>query len=132
MSQENVEVVRRLYALWPDRVSAVEQVLDPDVAIEVVTKNVLTPALYHGSDGFRHFLERVEEIWENLEVEPEELIDAGEHVVAAVRMSGKRRGYTTKSETWAFTVWTFREGRVLRYTSYRTKRQALEFVGLRE
>ena len=45
MSKENVEVVRRLYGLWPDRVSAVEEVLHPDVAIEVYSRNVLTPAL---------------------------------------------------------------------------------------
>ena len=131
MSEENVEVVRRLYGLWPDRVSAAKEVLHPDVAIDV-GQNVLTPALYHGFDGFQRFLERVEEVWENLQVEPEELIDAGDNVVAAVRMSGKRRGSKMKAETRAFTVWTFHEGKVLRYTSYRTKRQALESVGLRE
>ena len=62
MSQENVEVVRRLYGLWPDRVLAAEEVLHPDVVIDV-TRNVLTPALYHGFDGFRRFLEQVEEEW---------------------------------------------------------------------
>ena len=131
MSQENVEIVRRVYGLWPDRVSAAEEVLDPDLVIDI-PRNVLTPAFYHGFDGFRRFLERVEEVWENLQVEPEELIDAGDNVVAAVRMSGKRRGSNVKAETRVFTVWTFREGKVLRYTSYRTKRQALESVGLSE
>ena len=42
MSEENVEVVRRLYGLWPDRVLAAEEVLHPDVVIDV-TRNVLTP-----------------------------------------------------------------------------------------
>ena len=127
-----MEVVRRLYGLWPDRVSAAEEVLHPDVVIDVYSRNVLTPALYHGFDGFRRFLERVEEVWENLQVEPEELIDAGDNVVATVRMWGKRRGTKMKAETRVFTIWTFREGKVLRYTSYQTKRQALEAVGLRE
>ena len=131
MSQENVEVVRRLYGLWPDRVLAAEEVLHPDVVIDV-TRNVLTPALYHGFDGFRRFLEQVEEEWENLQVEPEEFIDAGDNVVVAVRMWGERRGSKMKAETGAFTIWTFREGLVLRYTSYRTKRQALEAAGLSE
>ena len=132
MSEENVEVVRRLYGLWPDLVSAAEEVLDPDVVIDVYSRNVLTPALYHGFDGFRQFLGRVEEVWENLRVEPEELIDAGDNVVATVRMWGKRRSSQTKAETRAFTIWTFRDGKVLRYTSYQTKRQALESVGLQE
>ncbi len=132
MSEENVEVVRRLYRLWPDRVSAIVEVLHPDVVIDVYSRNVLTPALYHGFDGFRRFLERVEEVWESLQVEPEELIDAGDDVVATVRMWGKRRRSKIKAETRVFTIWTFREGKVLRYTSYQTKRQALEAVGLRE
>jgi ketosteroid isomerase-like protein len=131
MSEENVEVVRRLYGLWPDRVLAAEEVLHPDVVIDV-TRNVLTPALHHGFDGFRRFLGQVQEEWENLQVEPEELIDAGDNVVAAVRMSGKRRGSKMKAEMEAFTIWTFGEGKVLRYTSYRTKRQALISVGLWE
>jgi ketosteroid isomerase-like protein len=131
MSEENVEIVRRLYGLWPDRVLAAEEVLHPDVVIDV-SRNVLTPALYHGFDGFQRFLERVEELWETLQVEPEEFIDAGDNVVAAVRMSGMRRGTKMKAETQAFTIWTFREGKVLRYTSYRTKRQALEAAGLSE
>jgi ketosteroid isomerase-like protein len=132
MSQENVEVIRRLYGLWPDRISAAEEVLHPDVAMDIASRNVITPGLYRGFDGFRRFLERVEEVWENLQVEPEELIDAGDNVVAAVRMSGKRRGTKVKTDTRVFTVWTFREGKVWRYTSYGTKRQALEAVGLSE
>ena len=132
MSQENVEIVLRIYDLWPDRVSAAEEVLHRDVVIDVYSRNVLTPALYHGFDGFRRFLERVEEVWENLQVEPEELVDAGDNVAATVRMWGKRRSSKMKAETRVFTIWTFREGKVLRYTSYQTKRQALESVGLRE
>ena len=131
MSQEKVEVVRRLYGLWPDRVSTAQEVLDPDVVIDIAA-TVLTAGLYHGVDGFLRFVERIGEMWEQLRVEPEELIDAGDNVVAAVRMSGMRRGHTVRAETRVFTTWTFRDGKVLRYTSYGTKRQALEAVGLRE
>ena len=72
MSQENVEVVRRLYGLWPDRVSTAQEVLDPDVVIDIAA-TVLTPAIYHGVDGFLRFVERIGEMWEELQVEPEEL-----------------------------------------------------------
>ena len=131
MSQENVEIVRHLYGLWPDRVSAAEEFLQPDVVIDI-PEIVLTPALYRGFDGVRRFLERVEEIWENLRVEPGELIDAGDNVVAVVRMSGKRRISGMKEEVRVSTVWTFHEGKVLRYTSYRNRATALEAVGLTE
>jgi hypothetical protein len=55
MSQENVEIVRHLYGLWPDRVSAAEEFLQPDVVIDI-PEIVLTPALYRGFDGVRRFL----------------------------------------------------------------------------
>jgi ketosteroid isomerase-like protein len=129
MSKENVEVVRRLYGLWPDRISAVEEFLHPDVVIDV-RDVVLTPALYRGFDGVLRFFERVGEIWENLRVEPEELIDAGDNVVAVVRMSGKRRLGGMKDEVQVVTVWTLREGKVLRYTGYRDRSEALEAAGL--
>jgi ketosteroid isomerase-like protein len=74
----------------------------------------------------------VEEIWENLRVEPGELIDAGDDVVAVVRMSGKRRISGMKEEVRVSTIWTFHEGKVLRYTSYRNRATALEAVGLSE
>ena len=131
MSQENVEVVRRLYGLWPGRVSTAQEVLDPEVVIDIAA-TVLTPAIYHGVDGFLRFVERIGEMWEELQVEPEELIDVGDNVVAAVRMAGVGRGRTVRAETRVFTTWTFRDGKVQRYTSYGTKRQALESVGLRE
>ncbi|MEK6327437.1 MAG: nuclear transport factor 2 family protein [Actinomycetota bacterium] len=133
MSEENVETVRRLYGLWPDRdFSSAEEVVHPDAVFDV-SRNVFNPGVYRGIDGFLRFIEQVDEMWGNFQFEPEELIDAGDNVVAAIRISGKGRESGVEVEMQLFVIWTFREGKVLRYTGgYRDRSEALEAAGLQE
>ena len=63
----------------------------------------------------------------------EEVIDGGDHVVTAVRISGRRRGSGVEVEMQVFHVWTLREGKVTRLTGgYRERSEALEAAGLSE
>ena len=77
MSQENVEIVRRCSEFWTSRDFAyLAEVADPEVVIDM-SRNVFNPGVYRGLDGFRRFVEQVDEMWERFEAEVEELIDAG-------------------------------------------------------
>jgi ketosteroid isomerase-like protein len=97
-----------------------------------MSRNVFNPGVYRGLDGFRRFVEQVDERWERFEAEVEELIDAEDHVVTAVRLAGKGGG-GVEVEMHIFTVWTLRNGKVLRYEGgYRDRSEALEAAGLRE
>ena len=133
MSQENVEVVRRCNRFWGegDFVQASE-LFDPEVVIDF-SQNVFNPDVYRGYEGLMRLVSAVHEMWDTFKVETEEVIDAGETVVAAVRLSGRggRSGVATRM--LGFQVWTLRDGRVLRMKGdYRNREQALEAVGLRE
>src|SRR5215207_1710588 len=111
MSQENVEVVRRCFALWANRdFSALPEVAQPDFVLDV-SRRVFNPAVYRGLDGFQRFVRDVDEIWEGFRFDPEELIDAGDHVVASARISGHGRGSGIETEMHEFSVWTVREAR---------------------
>jgi ketosteroid isomerase-like protein len=133
MSEENVEIVRRCFGFWANRdFSAIPEVVHPDFVLDV-SRRVINPAVYHGLDGFRRFVEQVDEVWENFQFEPEEAIDAGDQVFTSVRISGRGRGSGVEAEMREFSIWTFREGKLSRLTGgYRDRAEALEAAGLRE
>jgi ketosteroid isomerase-like protein len=133
MSEENVEVVRRCYEFWSDRdFSSIAALAQPDAVIDL-SRNVFNPATYRGLDGLRRWVEGVDEIWDDFQVEAEEFIDAGDNVFVAARITGKGRGSGIEADMRVFGIWTLREGKVSRMTGgYRDRADALEAAGLRE
>jgi SnoaL-like protein len=121
-AQANLEFVRRCYGSWTNRdFSAIPEVAHPDLGV------------YRSLDGFRRFVEQLDGISERFQIEPEEFIEAGDNVVIAVRMSGKCRGDGVEPGMRLFSIWTLREGKVVRVTGgYRDRAEALEAAGLRE
>jgi ketosteroid isomerase-like protein len=68
MSRESIEIVRRCYGFWPDRdFSTISELVDPDVVLDL-SRNVLNPGVHHGLDGFRRFLEEIDETWEDFQI----------------------------------------------------------------
>ncbi len=61
-----------------------------------------------------------------------EFIDAGDHVVALVRLSGKGEGSGVNVELATYHVLTFRDGKVARRRLYTDRAEALEAAGLSE
>ncbi len=92
MSEENVEVVRRVYdaALRGD-IEAVISHLDPAVRADM-SERVFNPDVYEGHDGYRRFVGEIEAVWDDFRIEPLEFIDAGESVVVAHMVRGARKG----------------------------------------
>jgi SnoaL-like domain len=70
--------------------------------------------------------------FENWQIRPEEIVDAGDHVFAAVRDGGRIKGAKTEIFNRFFHVFTFRDSKVVRFSSYLDRDEALEAAGLRE
>jgi ketosteroid isomerase-like protein len=132
VSQENVELVRRCFEAGKRRdYSALPDLTHPDFVLDL-SRNIFNPDTYRGTQGVRLFFERVDEMWEKLEASPEEIIEAGDRAVTAVRMKGTGRD-EIHGEMLVFQVWEFREGKVVRISGgFRDKDEALEAAGLRE
>ena len=126
MSEENVEVVRRLFESYSRR--------DYDAAVDCLATDVVyetgqeLPAL--GRDAVRAMWERWASDWEEMETVPEEFIDAGDHVVVNVHYSGRGRGSGIEFDDRLFDVYTVRDGRCVRKLEFRERSQALEAAGL--
>jgi hypothetical protein len=74
MSHENVEIVRRCYGMWDNRdFSSIPEIAHPEFVLDV-SRNVFNPGVHRGVDGFTRFVEQIDEIWENFDIEPEEFI----------------------------------------------------------
>jgi ketosteroid isomerase-like protein len=134
MSRENVEVVQRAYEAWNrgDPYGAAE-LLAPDVEWRM-PPNLPDPETWRSSDEVRGGIENFLESWTEFRAEVEELIDAGDRVVALVRFHGRaaHTGLALESNNADATVWTLRDGLAVKVEMYSGTREAFEAVGLSE
>jgi ketosteroid isomerase-like protein len=133
MSLENVELVRKGYqALNDGGVEAILPFIDPDFEMEVPPEVSPEPQIVRGHEGVRLWFESAYEALDEIRIEPEEFIDAGRRVIVPVRMIGTGRGSGIKAEQQVTQVWTLRNGRAVRMSSYVDKESALEAAGVSE
>jgi ketosteroid isomerase-like protein len=127
MSQENVEVMRRLVEATAvgDYETAVAD-LDSDVEIDDTDIPEST-----GADSFRQWLSRWDEIWESWRIEGLELLPSNEDkVLALFRMIAKGKGSGIELERDDALLGEFRDGKIIRLGYYNDQQQAREAAGL--
>jgi ketosteroid isomerase-like protein len=132
MSQENVEIVRRVYdAVSRGDSASVLAAYDPDVEMDFTRSPLLRffrQDVYRGHEGLRNFFaERYEEAWGTIEDVCEVLIDAGDkHVVSVVRTRGRGRVSGAPVELQHAGMWTIRNGKVVRMAWFGSRDEALK------
>ena len=134
MSQENVEMVRRIFDLWNEGRVEPEtrpELFDPEVQMDLRGRK-FNPAVYDGYDGIDRFVSDVAEVWDQFSIELVEVIDADPHVVSVMQATGRGQGSGIEVEGQMAWVWTLREGRVVRVEGDFDRASALEAAGLRE
>ena len=128
MSEENVETVRRAWQAYMRR--------DNEAALafyhpEAELRHPLDGSLYQGLDGVRAFFSDWHAAWsELLANDVEELIDAGNEVIAVMRIRARGRSSGVVVERREWDVWTLRDGKLWRLRIYATEADALEAAGL--
>jgi uncharacterized protein len=132
MSQENVEVVRRIYANWaPGSSPSESNLLDPDIEW-VNPRYALEPGTRKGIDAFTSITEDLDHRFGDFRMEVERLIDVGDRVVVIATMRGRGTGSGMEVENRHGSVWTIRDGKAVRFQWFQEPEEALEAVGLRE
>ena len=130
MSQENVEIVRRLLEACNSRdFDAMLETGDPE--IEIVT---LMTGTHRGHAAWRRLVEQMSDELSGFQFVPEDLIDVGQDRVLAVTRwvgTGGTSGIAVPDTTIGF-VYRLRNGLVFRQESFRNKAEALKAVGLEE
>ena len=132
MSQENVEVIRRLYGAM-NRGDWDTAFAQASHGIEWETDPRHPKAgIYRGRQAFRQFVEDMEGPFEQSAIEPERFFTRGNHVVAFVKISRRLPGSTASVEIRIGELWTFRDGMLVRGQGFGEREKALEAVGMTE
>jgi ketosteroid isomerase-like protein len=132
MSRENVEIVRRVAEAFAEGDSdTVFALVAPEIEWNFSHADTwLEEQVYRGYDAITEFFGKWTEGWEDYRFEVEEIIDAGDRVVAIVRDEGRAKSSGIKVERRHGEVWTVRDGRVVKIEPFDDAADALEAVGL--
>jgi ketosteroid isomerase-like protein len=137
MSQENLDVLRSLFDAVARRDTATAtKVYDPEVEWDNTRgplQGLIERKVYRGYEGLGSWWHEYREPWENVWDEVEELIDAGDQVVSVQTIHARGRGSGVAVDlAHVATVWTFRQGKIVRVALFTSRAEALEAVGLSE
>jgi len=140
MSEENVENLRAFWETWTLLTWTQEawrrgeidmSLFHPDVTYEDATLPDHAGETYRGHEGVVRATERWIEPYEGLQIELEQIVDAGDRLVSIHRVRARARHTGIEFEGLVAYLWTFRHGRVIHFRSYRDPEQAMEAAGLR-
>ncbi|MGI8461134.1 MAG: nuclear transport factor 2 family protein [Solirubrobacterales bacterium] len=76
MSQENVEIVRSSYERWGELGDLDHEFLDPEIEWRGPREFPDLAEPHYGHDGVRRHIEKVNEVFEDYRMFPEEFLDA--------------------------------------------------------
>jgi ketosteroid isomerase-like protein len=131
MSQENVEVVRRMYDAFDSG--------DADSALAYFDSGVVVDASHrvdgrvgHGHEELVAILGEWMGTWEEWQEEVEAIRDAGDRVVVISTQRGRGKGSGVEWENRFGMLYEIQGGKISRWTIYDDPHAALEAAGLRE
>jgi ketosteroid isomerase-like protein len=133
MSQENLEVVRKVYGFSGRDPEAILEFIDAEAVLDWTASRGPYSGIYRGHAEIRRFWQAFLEAWDDwateileaIEIDPETLL-----CVTHVRARGKGSGVLI--EAHGAGVWSVRDGKVTRAKLFQSKAEALEAVGLSE
>ncbi|MCD6016607.1 MAG: SnoaL-like domain [Solirubrobacterales bacterium] len=136
MSRENVELLRQSYEAWNRRdFDSALAIYEPDVVwtFTAEARGAAFKSVYRGPDGVREFWDTFVEPWEDVNIEIEEIRDAGDSVLALVVFHARARDGLEIDQPFVHVI-TFRGSRGIRFEAFakRELEQALEAAGLSE
>jgi ketosteroid isomerase-like protein len=131
MTEENVELVRRLYRAMNARdVDGVAALAHPDV--EWIPDRRVGEGPVRGLENVIAFFVDRAEMFDEAVMEVERLFDADGKVVAFLRVAGRGQASGVEVEIRIAHLWSVRDGLVVRGEGYGDRRAALEAAGLSE
>ena len=131
MSEENVEIVRRIFSEFEQGNFWLPEFFDPSVRVvwlDAVVGKAETIGLEEMSGQLTNWLKE----YERLTLTAERIVDAGEEVVVVAAWRGRGRVSGVPTEWRHGEVWNLRQGKVTSLISYAEPSAALEAAGLSE
>jgi ketosteroid isomerase-like protein len=129
VSQENVELIKAGFAAHNrGDLDALIEVYDPDVVFET-----LLLGTRRGNDAIRQIYEENQKTLSGYSIEPVEVIDSGDQVVAVAQVTGVGPASQIAMDGDAFAfLFTIKNGRIVREQAFRNREEALDAAGLED
>ncbi len=128
MSEENVEILRALYAKVGDgeNPEALYELLEPDVVWDNSSSISPEAGVYRGHEGVRQFFRRWAGTWAEWHFGPEKMLPVGDRVLVYLRERVRSKGAGVELEHRGYMVWTLRDGKATAVQLFDTEEEALE------
>jgi ketosteroid isomerase-like protein len=133
VAQENVELIRPLYDLFVERDidTAFRDYLRPDFAIRIPEGYPEGGQVFRGRKGVLDWLAMIDDVWADWHYENHRYIDAGEEVVAILRVVAEGTSSGLRFDREVGHVWRISEGRAAGVTVYLDVDEALRAARVR-
>ena len=130
MAQDNVDVVQGAWdAFGRGDIDAVLDAIAP-AAETRVPESLPWGGTYAGPDGFRDFLARLTENFEQFSATPEKVLGADDnHVVVLAKTKGRTRGGGNDRGHRAIWIYQLRDGKIADAETFGDTAQVLEALG---
>jgi ketosteroid isomerase-like protein len=87
---------------------------------------------YYGHDGYREAWRLLFEAFEDLRLDPQEVLDLGDRLLLTTELSGHGAGSGVFVRQRVFLLYTLRQGLIVREDDFLDRSEALEAAGLSE
>ena len=133
MSQENVERLRAFFETWAGWWEEADlSLVDPDVVFEDDILPDHAGESYRGHEGVVRSIRTWVEAYEEFTIDLEQIVGSGDRLVSIHRFRGTGRHTGIEYRGRYAYLWTFRDGKVIHFRTYRNPAKAVEAAGLRE
>src|SRR3954454_18234390 len=132
MSQEGVEIVLRVMRRFADQdLDAALEDVDAEATLDWSNSDALDSGVYTGRAAWHGFMRERDAALGERRVDTVILAATTDTVVLAGRIREQGRVSGVAVETRGATVWTLRDGKVIRLKIYQSTDEALKAVGLK-
>ena len=134
MSQENVEIVRRVMRCFADAdIDSALSDIHPQATLDWSNSNAPDRGVYTGHAAWRAFLRTRDEALGERRFDSVELLTPTDDTVVLIgRVQERGRASGIEVESRGAAVWTLREGKIVGFKIYQSSTEALKAVGLEE
>ena len=132
MSEENVRTFQQGTAAYNrgDWTAALTT-MDPNVEFDL-TRVAPDGQTYRGYEGVRRFWLMLRDVFGELQIDVEEIIDGGDTLVTRVRLRSTGKASGAMTEDVLYQDFTLRQGKAVRAQFFRERAEALDAAGLSE
>jgi ketosteroid isomerase-like protein len=135
MSEENQEIVRRIYELFNSRDdTALAEIVAPDATFRFVEWGPFPKRTYEGRETalLGEYWQDIFSAFPDFRMEPEALVSRGDCVVATIHNTGHVSGSDTEVEARTAVLIEVRDTKLVRLEVFATRAEALAAAGLSE